>query len=291
MIKPIFNLVLLLTFFQICKGQAENNALYKPNLIDSITTGEQLNALISKLDNRYKDFKVNEELKFESRYSRKNYKKIADSLNVQPWTKADFDSNGLTDILVIGRISNNHSIICILDKGNKYEFKPITRRSFQENTFPIVVNNTIKYYFESEPDRVNWNKPRELQQITLTYKFGDFIEESKNTTTHTIEKLEYSTTGCLGTCSIFDLTINADRTSVWNAKRHNKIGNKEYEGIFKTKITQDKFDELLDLLNYIDFTRLKDNYAVNWTDDQGSTLKITYDNGKSKSPSMVLMRI
>jgi len=39
----------------------------------------------------------------------------------------------------------------------------------------------------------------------------------------------------------------------------------------------------VNLLNYIDFETLQDNYAVNWTDDQTAKLKVTYDNGKVKS--------
>ena len=212
MIKQFLYFTFFLTLFQSCKGQTNDPHFKKPNFIDSINTATQLSSLISKVDNRYKDFKINNELKFENRYSGKNYKKIADSLKVQPWTKADFDNNGLTDILVVGNWYE-HCVICILDKGDKYELKRITRRSFQDCTFPIVENNTIKYYFESVPERVNWDKPRQLEQITLIYKFGDFIEKSKTTATNKIEKIEYTTTGCYGTCPIFNLTINSDRTS------------------------------------------------------------------------------
>jgi Domain of unknown function (DUF6438) len=283
MIKTISNLIIFLTLFQSCKGQSDNAVLHKPNLIDSIKTANQLSNLISKIDYRYKDFKINEDLKFENRYSGKNYKKIADSLKVQPWTKADFDNNGLTDILIIGTWTDHH-VICILDKGNThYEIKSITRQSFQDCTFPIVKNDKIIYYFESNPDRENWSKPRKLESIILTYQYGDFIEENQKPATHKIEKIDYSTSGCFGTCPIFNLKINSDRTSEWFADMYNEIDKKELKGSFQTTIAQDKFDELINLLNYIDFTELKDNYAVSWTDDQSSTLKITYDNGKIKS--------
>lgn len=280
--KLIFQITVFLTLFQSCKGQSDNSVLQKTNFIDSIRTATQLIDLISKVDSRYKDFKINEELKFKNRYSDKNYKKIADSLKVKPWAKADFDNNGLTDILVVGNWYD-HCVICILDKGDKFELKRITRRSFQDCTFPIVENNSIKYYFESEPEYENWSNPSQLQQITLIYKFGDFVEESKTTEIHKIERIEYSTTGCFGTCPIFNLIINSDRTSKWDAKEYNEIDNKEVKGSFQATLSQDKFDELLNLLNYINFVKLKDNYAVRWTDDQSSTLKITYDNGKTKT--------
>ena len=282
MTKIIFQIAFLLILFQSCMGQTANNTLHKTNYIDSIQSAKQIADLISKIDDRYKDFQINDSLKFENRYTGENFKKIADSLNVQPWTKADFDKNGLTDILVIGN-SNDYYVICILDKGGKYEINLITRRSFQNCTFPIVENNKLRYYFESEPELGNWDKPRKLQEITLIYQFGDFIEENKTPASHKIEKIEYSTTGCYGPCPIFDLTINSDKTAKWKAERYNKINNKEVSRNFNSKITEDKYNEIVNLLNYIDFETLQDNYAVGWTDDQSSTLKITFDNGKIKS--------
>lgn len=281
MIKTISKLIIIFTLFQSCHGKSNSSVLYKSNAIDSIQTIAQLDSFIRKVDDRLKKLKISESFNFEDQNSSKKYKKIADSLNVQPWTKADFDGNGLTDILVIGNWYG-HFIICILDKADKYELKPITRRSFQYYTFPVVKNNKIKYYFESDPEMENWDKPQ-LRAITLAYKFGDFIEENKTPATHNISKIEYSTTGCYGTCPIFNLTIDSDRTSSWFADEYNALDNAEVKGNFHTTISQEKYDELISLLNYIDFENLKDSYAVHWTDDQSSTLKITYDNGKIKS--------
>lgn len=265
------------------KRQAEKKISIKTNYIDSIQTAEQITELISKINDRYKEFEVNESLKFENKYSSKNYKKIADSLNVQPWTKVDFDNNGLTDILVIGNWEEYHTIICILDKGGKYEIKSITRRFSQDCTFPVVENNKIKYFFESEQVHGKWHEPRQFKQITLIYLFGDFIEENQSSANHKIEKIEYSASGCFGSCPIFKLTINADRTAKWYAERYNEINNNEVSGNFNSEITEDKYSDIVNLLNYIDFETLQDNYAVNWTDDQTAKLKVTYDNGKVKS--------
>lgn len=280
--KTILELIIISLLFNSCNGQTDNSILSKPTFIENIKTANQVYDLILKTDSTFKGFKINEDLKFTNSYSGINYQKIADSLKVKPWTKSDFDNNGLTDILIIGN-RQEHCVICILDKGSNYELKRITRRSFQDYTFPVVVNNTIKYYFDSYRDKDNLDNVIPLNQITLIYKYGDFIEENDKTATHKIEKIEYSTGPCFGSCPIFNLTINADRTSTFFAQMYNKIGKKEMKGNFHTTISQDKYNELISLLNYIDFATLKDKYAVNWTDDQGSTLIITYDNGKTKS--------
>ncbi len=282
MLKLFLQFIFCLVLFQSCYGQANGKVIHKPNFIDSIKTAKQIEELIFKINKRYADFKVNEALKYSNDYSGINCKKISDSLKVKPWQIPDFDNNGLNDMLIVGNWSDPH-IICILDKGNgNYEINPITRRSFQECTFPVVNNNRINYYFESHTDVGDRHKPRKLEQIVLVYQSGDFIEENPSPASYKIDKIEYSTTGCFGICPIFKMTINADRTASWLADRFNKVNGSEVKGNYTSIITEDKYSEIINLLNYIDFVKLKDSYAVDWTDDQSSTLTITYDNRKTK---------
>lgn len=269
-----------MTLIHSSYAQTENSVSSKTNYIDSIQNAKQITDLLLTIDSSYKEFKLKDKLQFRD----KKCQKLSDSLKVLPWTKADFDNNGLTDILVVGKWYD-HSVLCILDKQGKYEIKRITRRSFQDCTFPIVEKHAITYYYEGEPESGKWNVPRKLIKITLIYKFGDFIEENQTPSNHKIEKIEYATTGCYGTCPIFKLSINSDKTAKWDAVEYNDIDKQEWKGKFQTVIAQDKFEELTNLLNYIDFETLKDRYAVNWTDDQSSILTITYDNGKVKSIS------
>lgn len=90
---------------------------------------------------------------------------------------------------------------------------------------------------------------------------------------------------CFGTCPVFGITIYPDRNATWNAEMYNKIKNRNISGTFSAKITEDKYNDIVHLLNYMDFENLRNSYSVNWTDDQSCTLKITYDNGKVKSIS------
>lgn len=278
MTNAVFQTIILLILFQLCSGQPGNQHLHKTNAIDSIQNTTQIARLLAKADERYKNIKIDEEIQFTG----ENCQKHADSLKIQAWTKADFDHNGLTDLLVIGS-GNGNPVLCMLDKGQTYEVNRITRSHFQECTFPVVENNKIKYYFEGYPEIRTWDEKPVLKEKILIYTFGDFIEENKNPANHTIEKIEYSTGPCYGNCPVFYLTINSDKTAKWFAEVYNYIAKQELEGTFQTKITQNKFDEIIHLLNYIDFEKLKDTYSVNWTDDQTSTLTITYDNGKTKS--------
>jgi hypothetical protein len=282
MFRLVFILTLSLLIFSSCHVGADNSVLYKPGYIDSIQQAKQITAFIHKVDSNYKKFVVNDPVNYESRYAAFDYKRVADSLGVRPWSKADFDKNGLTDLLVIGYFYEP-CILVILNKGGHYEIKQLTRSAFQDHTFPVVENNSIRYSFQSNHERINPVSPARLETVTLVYQFGDFIEENPSPANHGIEKIEYTTTGCFGTCPVFRMTIGKDRSSVWEAIRFNRFVTHKSEGTYSCTITEDNYTEITNLLNYIDFEKLHHDYAVTWTDDQHATITITYDNGKTKT--------
>jgi hypothetical protein len=268
-----------------CGGQSKNHdetdlkrsSTNHHNMVDNLNSAKEIESLISTVDHRFKNFKVNESLKF----SGKECQHLCDSLKIKPWIKADFDGNGYNDLLIVGNWGD-HAVICLMDSGeDKFYIKPITRRSFQDCTFPVVqvIGQTpvIINYSRSEPDWRNHKTERLLIADTLVFQFGDFVEFNHLPAKHTIEKIEYSTGPCFGSCPIFEMTINSDRKATFKAEEYNKM-----KGNFSSIIDTSNYNLLIHLLNYIDFVKLKKNYAVNWTDDQACTLKITYDNGKLK---------
>ena len=134
----------------------------------------------------------------------------------------------------------------------------------------------------------NWRDKEQssaLQYIDLTFKYGDFVEYNSNPKSYSIEKIEYQTTMCYGTCPKFYISILKDKSSIFKAEAYNReLRNpKEIKGVFNTTLSDTSFLEIINLLNYIDFPNLNDNYAVGWTDDQTCTLTITYDNGQTKA--------
>ena len=275
--RQILYLFFFIFLFNSCNSQTDTNTK-KSNYIDNLNNSKQIEDLIKKIDSRYNEFKVNEKLKFENT----NYQKLIKQFNVKPWVKADFDHNGLTDILIIGK-TYEHSIVCIFDKNGKYEINSIIRDVFDSFSFTVVENNKIKFYYEKNRGKVE--RPPKLEQKTLIYKFGDFIEETKVETTHKLEKIEFSTSGCFGICPIFYLIINSNQNASLNAGMFNDINGVELEGNYTSVIKNENFEELNDLINYIDFVNLKNEYAVSWTDDQSCILSLTYDDGKIKKIS------
>ena len=288
-------LISLMFILSNCKGKEKTKSEIKVE-----------NYIQSKTEN-YKKF----ELKKISEFNRgRGYEdedkiciKIADSLGIdKSFYEVDFDNNGLLDYLVIG---DNHN--CSGDNNTSCDFSSMVLMKFPKDSVksfhlikshsgcivPKIVRNGSTNLLEIyNQKRGVWSeKGNNIEKNTLIYKFDEFIDFNKNPIKQNIEKIEYSAAGCYGTCPVFELTINKNKSSVFIAKQYNfgtveerrkQISNNKDEGIFKTEIKEQNFNEIINLLEYMNFEALENKYSVNWTDDQRSFLKITYNNGKVK---------
>ncbi|AZA93179.1 Uncharacterised protein [Chryseobacterium nakagawai] len=260
-----------------------------PSNVDSLKTEKEVENLINSIIKAHEPIKIKKIADFQEEDGPNNFcKRIADSLEInQSFYTADFDLNGYTDLMAFGD-HYDFSIFIVMNYGkNSLKVNRLTRRSFQNCTFPKIKNDSIiQYYYMSEPDLDSDNKQKpKLMKKDLIFKFGDFIEYNENPNSYSIEKIEYQTGSCFGTCPKFYISIDKNRNGLFKAEYYNindAKSNQEIVGTFKTLITKTNYDEIIHLLNYIDFPKLQDRYSVNWTDDHSSTLKITYNNGKIK---------
>jgi hypothetical protein len=92
------NFSLLIFCFQFTLFYSQDKKVF--NKIDSLNTAKEVQEFLDNDKN-----KINYYLNVEDRIDYDHYcTLIADSLNLnQKWQKADFDSNGLTDLLVTGK--------------------------------------------------------------------------------------------------------------------------------------------------------------------------------------------
>lgn len=277
MIYISIHIALFFALFLSSTGQTERLGSRKENYIDSIQNAKQITELISSIDSPYRSLAIKDELKVYDTYCMY----LFDSLKAKLWSKADFDNNGKTDLLVVGS-SLRPMAFCILAMNDRYEIKLITRALFEACTIPIIEDNKIACFKVAENNHENNYEQPKLKKTTLTYKYGGFIEENQKPAKHKIKRVEYSTTRCYGSCPMFSMKISSNRKAVWNAMVFNEVNDQEVEGEFYTTITEDKYNDPVNLLNYIDFARLQKNYTVGWMHNQSSTLVITYDNARVK---------
>ncbi|MBV7440734.1 hypothetical protein KRX57_04815 [Weeksellaceae bacterium TAE3-ERU29] len=255
--------------------------------IDSISTVKDAEEIIHTFGEYYDEFKI-----YKSYNDDSSCKRIADSLGIsKTFYKYDFDKNGLTDLLVTGRISDFSEVFVILNYPNdSMDIKPLLKEYSYECTF-VSVNKekgNIDLFYTPLYSFYEKNTP-EIVRSNLVYKFGGVIEYNSSPTQHKIEKIELETGPCFGTCPIFTLELKEKGKSTFFAKAYNfgkhdflEDYNEEGEGTFTTQLKQKNWKELTEILNYIDFPKLDDNYAISATDHATAHLTITYDNGKIK---------
>ncbi|TGD56677.1 DUF6438 domain-containing protein [Flavobacterium humi] len=286
--KNIFFLLPILFSLISCKEQNQKHIITKTK-IDSLKTTIDVERFITSIDTSIKNFKIQKISDFKDRYSKSDFcKSKADSLKIdKSFYTADFDNNGYTDLLTIMDYYDFTVLVIYGNANHNFKIKPLTRRAFQDCVFPKIIEidgiAAIDLYHENH----DWgNKSKnQLVKNTLVYQYGDFVEYNPEITKHVIKKIEFKTTGCFGTCPVFNLVIDQNRAAKFDAQMYNrqKENVKEIKGEFSTEIKEKEFNEIVDLLNYIDFPNLKNEYSVPWTDDQSCTLKITYDNGSTKT--------
>lgn len=261
----------------------------KNSKIDNLNSKENVENLIHSVDKYYEKFTLKPVNEFKSNYRTDEYcRRIADSLDItKSFYKADFDNNGYTDLLAIGNFYNFKILIVMNGQNDSLKIKSLTRRNFQECTFPKIINDTIiRYYQMIQSDwRESGTPTKTLKFVDLVYKYGDFIEYNTKVKDYSIQKIEYQTTECFGTCPMFFISIDKNRQGIFKAESYNiekRDSKKVILGTFHTTLKKNSFKNIINLLNYIDFPNLKDNYTVPWTDSQTSTLTITYGNGQVK---------
>lgn len=298
-----FVLVILLIFTSCKKEKTFIRAQHVPSKIDSLTTELQIKDYLIALDSNYKSFHLKNipQLGLGDNPIEDKIKKAAAKKGITgSFFKEDFDNNGYTDLLVIG----GTTVTSTAFKGKRYnmDWYVILNYGSTAKIVPMRLNRRTM----AVPEIISVNEGVSIRVLTyeitdfhlpftydsisknLVYKYNSFTEYNKSPIDNTIEKIEFSAGPCFGTCPIYKLTINNNKSSTFFAEQYNFSEDIIHdsipanEGFFKGKINDKEYNQLVNLLNYIDFKNLKNNYAVGWTDDRSATLIITYNNGKTK---------
>jgi len=296
--KNLKYLILILVFISCKKETSElKKAELKPSKIDSLNTSIKIEEYIHRVDSLnfgtpYWNYRLKklQDLKYESiitAYGRK----LADSLNIKnSFFKTDFDNNGYTDLVVTGYFDNNeisYNYVLMNYGKDSIEIKDINAFRHAFTVPKIITENEQPFLQVSYPDMINPYGDRKITTVTkkLVHKFGGFIEFNQNPRDYSIEKIEFSLQGCMGSCPVFELIINRDKSLIYSPRFFNfsDDGNKEETQQFKRKLSSKEYAELESLLNYINFPRLKNYYAENTSDGQSAKIKIMYRNGKIKT--------
>ena len=233
------------------------------------------------------------------------------------WKKIDFDQDGLTDLFVVLYLTDTINRKGIYtshvffgnDHGN-YRHVPIALDHFlfPQLVKPALINNEAHLIYRhlvlqysaneipGERDTINGmilpgrrdTIIEILQTDTLVYKFGDFINmNSTHTYSPEIASIHFETYICYGGCPVFYLSIQKNGNTFLQKKETIFLDHDPAmkPGKFKGTIHAAQWNEIKELIHYINITTLKDSYESNALHQRSGRLKIAFTDGSSKTIS------
>jgi hypothetical protein len=190
--------------------------------------------------------------------------------------KLDLDANGLTDLVI-----NGNYLFALTDDGNgqytEHFISPGMWASSRPKLLAILPRGRTPLLVVQRQPPFYRPGPATAKPDTLLLKFGDFVEYQPATTKLQISQLSFSTSGCYGTCPIFNLVIHSNRKATYQAVEYNKR-----KGSFTATLDTATYNRLAATLHYIQLLALQDTYRVGWTDDQTVNLAVTLRDGRVK---------
>lgn len=255
----VFSSIMLLITNQLCA-----------NTVDSLKTDNDVVEFLKSVNENFSSGKYD---KIELRSTEKlrqdlNCDGIAEQWQVKNWEKADFNGDGLSDLLVT-LFWYDYGVYVWIDKGNnKFKMETLSFNIYEkcEMAKPLVINNQQLLLF-TEKKRID----------TLTYKYRGFVEFNRQPPVYGIDSIEFRTGSCYNNCPVFSIKIGKDRKAIYEAGVYNPK-----QGKFSTTLEYDKSEAIFDLINYLSVKNLNDTYSVSWKDDQTCWLKVKFSDGTVK---------
>ncbi|KOS08388.1 hypothetical protein AM493_16470 [Flavobacterium akiainvivens] len=275
--------------------------------MDSLQTNAQIEQYIGRHDTLYHKFILKRVQDITCISCDSALKNLATRLKVNySYIKADLDNNGYTDLVVTGvnrtyTSANTHPDMLV---EWSRDFNAFVLMNFGAGNVKLHDLTDGLWYglvpkvetINSQPTLVVYKPPMKKgitgpgkpeTRTVLRYAFGDFVEYNSAPPVFSIEEIEYATTGCMGECPIFKLSMEQNSKATFKAEYYNYTKpwqqGELLNGTYKTTLKEADYTQIKTLLNYLDFPHLQDNYNVSWTDDQSAVLKITYNGGKVKT--------
>lgn len=198
------------------------------------------------------------------------------------WGKADFDKNGKADLLITGTIDRlrNMAFVILASPNNEYTLKDVTPGGYFLIPVSVIKNigNEPVIILQQSVGTKKWSD-------TLVHKFGLFLKYNSSVTQRKIALLHYRSTGCLGDCPVYKIIIDDSLTASLEATRSNfpaSITGDSLQGTYYSKLSSEKFNELTEIVNYIDLSSLKSHYTVSITDQPTGIIEIVFADGSHK---------
>ncbi|HEX7846403.1 MAG TPA: hypothetical protein VF476_11440 [Chitinophagaceae bacterium] len=215
---------------------------------------------------------------------------IVDSLTKRKWIKADFNQDGKTDLIFSGKIYSQLAVLAFLTRNDSVELKYIGSTVFSfyptgieeldvDNKSFLVVNCV-----ERNQLKIDWKK--DLKRDTLIYKFDGFVEyNSKPASKFKFDSVVFrifSTWSGVIDIPVMKIFRDGNVTLQGNKSSYRYDSTLWVNGVYESKINVEMIKELEDLLGYINFPGLEDEYEIKLVSDLATVVTEVYYEGKMK---------
>jgi hypothetical protein len=153
----------------------------------------------------------------------------------------------------------------------------------REDRKTIFLGNKTSYKIENDSLKIlnlvdkTWENQKIYSIIgdTLTVEMGDslYVKYAKSrykiNPNEKYDKIIVSSSGCYGSCPIANISIDKKGNVFYFGQSYNT-----QNGFFKSKITENQFQEIEARFKKANIQNLEDNYEADWTDDE--TITITF---------------
>ncbi|GAB4161545.1 MAG: hypothetical protein Tsb0033_19190 [Winogradskyella sp.] len=295
----IIKIIILLSLFFSCKeknkGQIE---ILEKTKIDSISSINEIRQFLKTADSSLINFSYvtpqsfAKGKRFMNKYLSEQKQKLESLFSDSTHLKEDFDKNGYTDLIITGEYySNSFEVMVLMNYGKeKYSVIPLTLSHYNEfsiypklvyrNNLPVIELYSIPKAFESTENGLSIKR--------LVYKYGTFVDYTETVEEYQISRIEFSANACYGTCPVFELDINENTQSLFRAKYHNfskkrEIDPNKEEGAFETIIKRDDFNEICEIINFLQVKNLNEYYRTGGMHQPSCTLKVHFSDGTQKT--------
>ena len=320
--------LLSLLFFVSCKhadaAQNDKEPSYTPletsaevapvkiNLtnIDSFRTNREVEVFVHAVDTNYRELKFYPlDQVYADTVGALMIKSVGSKLDINKnFYTTDFDNNGYTDMLLLGAWVGSY--IKYKDIGN-YSYDPLVIMNYGDKppkimnidwrgTLPFIKSENRTTYLERHGILEDYDLSGKKQKIArdsvamykwVKFNFAGYHPAPKN---YKIEKIEFYSGPCFGSCPMFQIIINKDKSALLLAVQHNFINRSNYlpDGTaYKANLDDENYEKLFYYLNYIDFPSLENNYSVTGSDRPKANLVITYDGGRIKKYPTTVFKV
>ena len=249
--------------------------------ISSLKTDEDVKSLVHPLGWEYEELILGD----SACLVYKPYAHTALRCTGQSWYRADFDSNGWPDLLVVGRRRDIPFVFCVLDSGNNRfqvvrdfynsldERQPTARVAFRQG-------QALLRYTAYARRRSGRGKLQNRRTQLLACRGGGFVPYEKQPTNHHITAISYQSR--FNYHGQFATTVNINATGLATLKYQATVQGDSVASLkhAQYQLSRDQLYSLFGLLNYIHFATCRPVYGTGMENHRPRVdLQIGYEGG------------